>query len=86
MQSATLTDRFAALAVKFTSPTIIVGSATPFSLDVYFPYGVIQDNPVTYGGGPDLIPERVTYVASTNGTTDPSIWTLVNGTSTSYWQ
>lgn len=82
--SATLAGMFCACAIKVTSTSMITGS-TPYSFDLYMPYAFIQRTHPDYGGGNDVIPETITFTASSDGSAAAATITLVNGTSTAYW-
>lgn len=77
--SANVTGMFAASALKFTSSENITG-ATPYSLDLYSPAALIQDQDSTYGGGAGIREETINFMAFNDGSNNPITVTLVNGT------
>ena len=60
------TAAFDSWSIRMQSDEYITGT-TPYSLEIWFPAGIVLSSPVEYGGGPDVIPETITVEAAYGG-------------------
>lgn len=79
--AAGVATAFSTIEVRLQTTELIGATATPYELRWYMPYALL-DRESTYGGGAGIRPERVTFMAGTDGSAAPLTVTLINGTGT----